>query len=94
MHRIRRIRRDFLCPTQRLILWETMNVRLVQENAEDLERLLVSVPTAALAIGVSSRWLWREISDGHLRTIRLGRRVMVDRRDLEVYIEQRREVRS
>jgi excisionase family DNA binding protein len=51
-------------------------------------RPLLSLDEARVqAGGVSQRTLRREIRDGRLRVVRLRRRVLIDPRDLDVWIE-------
>ena len=46
---------------------------------------LHSVSGAAQILGVSSRALWREVTAGNIPGVRVGRRVLVNQRDLEEY---------
>ena len=44
-----------------------------------VERLTYTIPEAAQAIGIGKSILYRLINDGELRTIRLGKRVLIPR---------------
>jgi excisionase family DNA binding protein len=48
-----------------------------EENRKGIRPLAVSVDDAAKMLGVSSCTLRRRVADGEIRTIRLGRRVLV-----------------
>jgi excisionase family DNA binding protein len=52
------------------------------------EKLLLSVPEAAEALGVSRSHLYNLIQSGKLPVIRLGASVRVPRRWLEEFVEQ------
>lgn len=52
------------------------------------EKLSVSVRDAAILIGVSKRKLEYMIKDGYLQVFRLGRRVLLDMRDLTAMIDR------
>jgi excisionase family DNA binding protein len=47
-----------------------------------LEPVLVSVPEAARMLSISVRHAWNLIADGKLPSVRLGRRVLVPKRQL------------
>jgi excisionase family DNA binding protein len=51
-----------------------------------MERLAYSIKEAAEAIGVSPRTVVREIQRGHLRAIRVSRRVLVPARALAEFL--------
>ena len=46
-------------------------------------QLAVSVPEAAQMLGISERHAWNLVQAGRLRTVRLGRRIVVSRRELD-----------
>jgi excisionase family DNA binding protein len=50
------------------------------------ERLSFGVTEAAAALGVSPGFVRAEMSSGNLRAVRLGRRVVVTRSELERYL--------
>jgi excisionase family DNA binding protein len=52
---------------------------------------LLTVPEVAKLLHVSAVYVRREIRDGALRTVRLGRSVRIARDDLQSYIEAKRE---
>lgn len=58
-----------------------------RHNAEPL----LSVPEAAARLGIGKRSVWRMLDTGELPSIRLGRRRLIDPRDLASLIERRRE---
>jgi excisionase family DNA binding protein len=60
-------------------------------NAHENAPLLLSVPEAAAVLGISKRYAQLLIAGGALPTIRLGRRRLVHRADLEAFITERRE---
>ena len=57
-------------------------------SSRGTEKLLLTVPEAAEALGVSRSHLYNLIQQGHLPTIRLGASVRVPRRWLEEFVEQ------
>lgn len=52
----------------------------------NIDRIAVSVPDAALSIGVSESEIWRIIARGKLQTCKLGRRRLVLYESLKSYI--------
>lgn len=54
------------------------------------ERLL-SVPEVATRLGVGERHIWTLIGSGALTSLRIGRRRLVDPRDIEDFISVRRD---
>lgn len=53
------------------------------------EQLLLTVPAAARALSISARALWRIISTGEIRTLKVGRRcTRVRASDLDAFIER------
>jgi excisionase family DNA binding protein len=58
-----------------------------------IERRLLSVDEVAVYLGLGSRFaVYRLISSGQLATVRLGRRIRVDLRDLDAMIENAKTV--
>jgi excisionase family DNA binding protein len=57
-------------------------------QAELAERLL-SVPEAAAVLGMSERWMWTQVLGRQLPTVRLGRRRLIRREDLDAFISSR-----
>ncbi len=55
---------------------------------------LLAVPEAARYLGMSDRWMWEQVLEGELPTVRLGRRRLIRPEDLEAFIEERRMVKS
>lgn len=52
------------------------------------DRLAVNVQEAAHLISVPQSTIWREISVGHLRSFKLGRRRLIAVSDLEAYVNR------
>jgi excisionase family DNA binding protein len=50
-------------------------------------RILLSVPEAAALLGISVRFTWTLISSGELRSVRIGGRRLVPRRELECFVD-------
>jgi excisionase family DNA binding protein len=44
---------------------------------------LVGVPAAARDLGISPRGLWHMVARGQVRSVRLGRRVLIPRAELD-----------
>ena len=58
-----------------------------------IDRRLLSVDEVAVYLGLGSRFaVYRLISSGQLATVRLGRRIRVDLRDLDAMIENAKTV--
>jgi hypothetical protein len=58
-------------------------------------RCLLSIPKGAAAIGLTALALRREIASGDgPPTVRIGKRDLVDLRDLDAWIDRRRECRD
>jgi excisionase family DNA binding protein len=51
---------------------------------------LLSIPQVCQELGMAKSWVYREIKNGEIPSIKLGRTIKVPRRDLEAYLEQRR----
>ncbi len=61
-----------------------------QRHPDPLESpLLLSVPNAAALIGVSGRYLWDLVRAGEIPNVRLGRRVLLRREDINTFIASR-----
>jgi excisionase family DNA binding protein len=52
-------------------------------GTHDQQPLLLSVPDAALLLGIGATLCWELVHSGQLETIRLGRRVLVPRSAVE-----------
>ena len=52
-----------------------------------IEPLLLHPPQAAHYLGISDRKLWQLTKDGAVRSVRIGRSVRYDRRDLIAYVD-------
>lgn len=50
------------------------------------DALLIPVPRAAMVLGISTRSAWGLLRDGRLRSVRLGGRRLIRRRDLEDFV--------
>ena len=55
------------------------------------QRLVMSVPEAAEALGISRAHAYEMVARGDLPSVRLGRRVLVPRRALERLVEGERD---
>ena len=53
---------------------------------------LLSVPDAAQSLDVSERFVWSLLSTGNLMSVKLGRRRLIDIRDIERFIEKHKGV--
>ena len=53
---------------------------------------LLSVPDAARSLDVSERFVWSLLSTGELTSVKLGRRRLIDVRDIERFIEKHKGV--
>ena len=49
------------------------------------ERLLISIPEAAELVGLSRSYIWRQARKRVLPTVKWGKRVLVNKRDLEEF---------
>jgi len=58
----------------------------VQKLETNTERLSFGVAEAAAALGVSPGFVRSELSSGNLRAVRLGRRIVLTRAELERYL--------
>ena len=56
------------------------------------DRRLMSVPETAHWLGVSERHVYSLLASGDLKSVKIGRRRLVDIRDAEKFVESRREV--
>lgn len=54
-----------------------------------MEKVLMSVPEIARAMGCSERFVWQEIKQGKLSRTKLGRLVKVSAKEVERYIQAR-----
>jgi excisionase family DNA binding protein len=57
----------------------------------EMERLAYGVAEAAKALGISYGALYALIKSGHLRAVRIGRRIIIPRSALEELLGERRE---
>jgi excisionase family DNA binding protein len=55
-----------------------------------LLRLLLKPPEAARALAISERKLWQLTKDGEIRSVRIGRAVRYDLRDLQDYVDRQK----
>ena len=53
---------------------------------EPLPRVALTVPQAALALGVSERTMWKILRTGKLRYARVGRRVLISVQALREFV--------
>lgn len=51
------------------------------------DRLLVNIPEGARRLSISPRSFWQMLKDGRIPTVRVGRRTLVDPRDLTAFID-------
>jgi excisionase family DNA binding protein len=52
-------------------------------TAADRQQILYDVPSAAAVCSVSVRTMWALIKDGRVPTVKIGRRTLIRRADLE-----------
>lgn len=52
---------------------------------------LLSVPEVAVALGIKERHTWKMISRGDLPKVKIGRRTLIDVRDMERLIDRLKE---
>jgi len=60
---------------------------MVQKSRGSSERLSFGVTEVAAALGVSPGFVRAELTNGNLRAVRLGRRIVVKRSEVERYLE-------
>jgi len=58
----------------------------VRCNRPAVERLLFSVPEAAVSLSISRATAWKLVSDGRLAAIKIGGRTLVRREALDAFI--------
>ncbi len=63
-------------------------------EAQHIARVAMRVPEAAAAAGVSRAFLYGAISDGTLRSSRIGRRRLIRVADLDAWVLRAQEVRK
>ena len=51
---------------------------------------LLAIPDVCQELGMGKSWVYREIKEGEIPSIKLGRTIKVSRRDLEAYLQRRR----
>jgi len=77
---------------------EARSVRTDMENhqmsRDPIEQRMLSIPEAAIWLGVSERFVYALISRGELRSVKVGRRRLIDTRDAEQFINERKEDRE
>jgi excisionase family DNA binding protein len=56
----------------------------------EIERLAYGVSEAAKALGISYRALYTLIKSGHLRAVRVGRRIIIPKSALEELLGEKR----
>ena len=67
-------------------------LRLQDAKSERLTHpKLLSVPEAADTLGIGPRCAWALISKGDLPSVKIGRRRLVDSRDIASFIDARKE---
>lgn len=52
------------------------------------ERLLVPVPEAAHALGIGRTRTWQLVYQGRLKAVRIGRRTLIPRSELERFVRE------
>ena len=57
-------------------------------NGQNLR--LLSLPEVCQELGMGKSWCYKRIQSGEIPSVKLGHTIKVARRDLEVYLEQRR----
>jgi len=63
-------------------------------SRDPIEQRMLSIPEAAIWLGVSERFVYALISRGELRSVKVGRRRLIDTRDAEQFINERKEDRE
>ena len=61
----------------------------IQPEKQDIERIGVSVETAAEMIGVGTRTMWNLAKEQKIRTVRIGRRVLFSVQSLREFVDGR-----
>jgi excisionase family DNA binding protein len=51
---------------------------------------LLSIPEVCQELGMGKSWVYKKIRSGEIPSVKLGRNIKVQRRDLEVYLENQR----
>ena len=64
--------------------------RLRDHTDEQAWQRLLSIPQAAEYLGVCAKTMWRLVWESEIPQIRIARRVLVDIRDLDRYIESQK----
>lgn len=59
-----------------------------------MSALSYNVDSAAKAVGVSRRTIWRAIHDGELSTFKFGARTLIPAEDLEALIQRKKGERA
>lgn len=62
--------------------------------SDQTDRRLLSIRETADWLGVSERFVYSLISRGELRSVKVGRRRLIDSRDAEQFIDDRKEVQG
>jgi excisionase family DNA binding protein len=57
-------------------------------NTTSQQRLLLPVPEAAAQLGVGRTLVWRLVQTGDRRSVRIGKRRLVPRAELEAYVQR------
>lgn len=60
----------------------------MSEDISEQSRLLLSMPEGAHRLSISPRALWQLLKNGRIPAVRVGRRVLVDPRDLTAFIDK------
>ena len=60
--------------------------------SDQSQRRMLSIRETADWLGVSERFVYALISRGELRSVKVGRRRLIDARDAEQFIDERKEV--
>lgn len=63
------------------------SVTVQEAEAAPPPRLLVDVPSAALALSLGQTAVWMMVREGRLRSVRVGRRRLITWASLEEYVK-------
>jgi excisionase family DNA binding protein len=65
----------------------------VPPRSDDLHRQLLSIVDAASSLGISRAGVYRLVGEGALPVVKIGKRSLIDSRDISTLIERRKAVR-
>jgi excisionase family DNA binding protein len=64
-----------------------LSIPIKPQEQPNIERIGVSVREAATMLGLCERTIWKLISDNQIRTVRIGKRVIVSVQSLREFVD-------